>query len=72
MKAAVACPGNEQPQFDSAGVVICSGSGSPEFVPEMGLSFLEWNEVAALNGALLLAVSIAFAYNIVGKALWGK
>lgn len=75
MRATISCPGDVSPSLYSATEAVCYDGASylqVELIPNTGLAALTWEEVTALNGALLLAVVISVAYNILGKALWGR
>lgn len=73
MRGAVVCPGAEIPEFDLGGFVVCSGSSAPIFsVENMGLEDLAWSDVSLLIAALLSAVALAAAFNLVGSFIWGK
>ena len=73
MKGAISCPGAEVPEFDAGGLVVCSGASAPIFVGEApGLGDLAWSDVSLLLGAVLVAFSIASAWQMVGSFMWGR
>jgi len=75
MRATISCPGDTLPSLLSATEAVCyDGVGylQVEIIPNTGLAALTWEEVAALNGALLLCVVLAVGYNVLGKSIWGR
>lgn len=67
MKAAIYCPDPETPAFDTAGFIVCSGGSSPTFEVDSSLGLLDAADLALLMSALLGAVALAAAFNVVYK-----
>lgn len=71
MKAAIYCPDPETPVFTS-GVVSCSGTASPSFVPDSSIGQLSSTDLYALMSALILALAIAAGWNAIMRFMGWK